>query len=201
MNFIKAVIAASFVLLSSSAHAIDMPWDNDRHDRWRGDNRWDNKFDFFDDVWGDMFGDMAGDFDFEIRIRANAEGWGRGRGRGRGDNYWRGDHRYYGDHRYHGGRYRPYAPYRHPVLHAPAPPPAAPYGIARPLPRAPGRVPSHRTPVQRAPSARMPAPSSTPAQSRQAPAQQSPWVDKEAYQQPTWATKVPPATQAPTNNQ
>jgi hypothetical protein len=169
MKFISTTFAASLVLLSSTAMAFDMPWDNDRRDRWRGDNRWNNDFDFFDDIWGDMFGDMAGDFDFEIRVRANADGWGRGRGRGRGDHYWRGDNRYYGDHRYYGGRYRPYGPYRHPGFYG-APPPVAPYMTApRPQPylppAAPGFSPANRPPLSAAPATRAPAGSRAPNQS------------------------------------
>ena len=171
MKFIKATFTASLVLVSSSAIAWDMPWDdNDHRDRWHGHNRGDNKFDFMDDVWGDMFGDMVGDFDFEITVRANADGWGRGRGRGRGDNYWRGDHRYYGDNRYYGnhgyygGRYGPYRPYYGPyrpyygpyrqpgVYGAPSPVAPSPYGVAtrqRPPATVPGPSSANRKPSSR----------------------------------------------------
>jgi hypothetical protein len=191
MKLIKATFAAGLILLSSSVNAIDMPWDNDHRDRWRGDNRWNNDFDFFDDIWGDMFGDMAGDFDFEIRIRANAEGWGRGRGRG--DNYWRGNQRVYGDHRYHGGRYRPYGPYRHPGLYG-APLQTVPYGVAPrqrpPIPAAPRPVQHYRPFAPVAPAAR--APMKPKATKKPSP---SPWSADEPEQQPAWATKAPkPAT-------
>ncbi|MGB5518383.1 MAG: sulfur globule family protein [Gammaproteobacteria bacterium] len=186
MKLIKATLAAGLVLLSSSVSAFDMPWDNDRRDRWHGDNRWNNDFDFFDDIWGDMFGDMTGDFDFEIRIRANAEGWGRGRGRD--DNYWRGDQRYYGDHRYLGGRYRPYGPYRHPGRYG-APVPAAPYGVAprqRPaMPAVHGPAQGYRAPAPVAPAARAPM---RPAATKRS---SSPWSVGESEQQPAWATKAP----------
>ena len=193
---IKAIFAAGLILLSSSAIAIDMPWDNDRHDRWRGDNRWANDFDFFDDIWGDMFGDMAGDFDFEIRIRANAEGWGRGRGKGRSDNYWRGDQRFYGNHRYYDGRYRPYGPYRHPGVyrgHRPAAPP--PYRVTprqRPAAQpAPGQARTYRAPAQAAPAQNAPM---QPRTTRQAQQPRSTWAAEPA-EQPGWATKAPGATQ------
>ncbi len=195
MKRIKAMFAAGLILLSSSAVAIDMPWDDDRHDRWRGDNRWGNNFDFFDDIWGDMFGDMAGDFDFEIRIRANAEGWGRGRGKGRGDNYWRGDQRFRGNHRYYDGPYRPYRPYRHPGIyrgHRPALPPhrLAPYQRP-PAQAAPGQARTSRAPAQAAPARRAPTQPRTAPQMQQA---ESPWSTEPA-QQPAWATETPASTQ------
>ena len=191
MNPIKAVIAASLVLISTGAAAIDMPWDNNHRDRYYGDNRFDNNFDFFDDIWGDMFGDMSGDFDFEIRIRANTEGWGRGRGSGRGENYWRGDQRYRGAHRYYGGNRGPYGPYRYPVYQRP--PPAAPYGMS---PRPPMRTAPTPAPMTRAPAVRKPT-ARTPA-APQRPAQKSPWAaPDENLQQPSWATQPPPPSQAP----
>ena len=205
MKFIKATFAASLVLLSSSAIAWDMPWDdNDHRDRWHGYNRGDNKFDFMDDVWGDMFGDMFGDFDFEITVRANAEGWGRGRGRGRGDNYWRGDHRYYGDNRYYGGNryygerhrpYRPYyGPYRQPGFYR-APPAAAPspYGAATQT-RPPAPSPAYRTPSYRAAPSRAPVPRDPryrPPSPIDVSAQKAPAAAEQALQQPPWATKAP----------
>ena len=212
MKFIKAAFAASLVLMSSSAIAWDMPWDdNDHRDRWHGYHRGDNRFDFMDDIWGDMFGDMVGDFDFEITVRANAEGWGRGRGRGRGDNYWRGDHRYYGDNRYYGGNryyrgrhgpYRPYyGPYRQPGFYGP-PPAVAPsrYGVASrqrppaavPAPSPANRPPSYRTAPSRPPVSRDPRfrPSTAPKVSTQ----KAPPGAEQTLQQPAWATKAPAQT-------
>jgi len=210
MKLIKATFAASLVLLSSSAIAWNMPWDdNDHRDRgrWNSGHGHDSGFDMFDDVWGDMFGDMFGDFDFEITMRANAEGWGRGKGRG--NNYWRGDHRYrgdqrfYGDNRYYGGRhgpYRPYyGPYRQPGVYG-APPPLTPYGVAtrpRPPVAAPRQTPANRAPSYRAAPSRAPgtrAPRTSATTAANVSAQKAPPATRQAPQQPPWATKAPAQT-------
>ena len=224
MKLLQTTFAAALVLLSSSATAFDMPWDdNDHRDRWRGDNRWDNSFDIFDDIWGDMFGDMAGDFDFQITIRANADGWGRGRGRGRRDQYWRGDNRYYGDHRYYsdhrsyGGRYGPHGP-RHPRFYGAPPPRTVPQQAgharppqasaagspkarsARPAGAAPQTARPYPAPVYRPPSYRPPpfAPRTRAPSARNTAQQQPRTPAKTADHEVHWGSQQPPwATNPP----
>ena len=154
MKLVQTSFITALLFCSTTAIAFDMPWDNDRRDRWRGDNRWggDNRWDTgidaFDDIWGDMFSD----FDFEITFRASAEGGGRGKGRskgrGRGKSHSKGqsrsrgegrsDHRLrsYNRERYYGGNVytRPYRPYGYPLVHP----------LPRPVRPAPAAVVPHR---------------------------------------------------------